>query len=432
MNNAAFTIVAKNYIGLAQTLELSLKKYFKDLSFYIFVADEIEHEHQNEIPENVLVAKEVLGISEHLWDDMSFKYNLVEFCTAIKPAAFKYLLEKTSCNKFIYLDPDVYFFSSIEPIFNNLDKYSILITPHIVNIQEYYTGDKVEKDFFVSGVYNLGFCGISRTRAAEKMINWWHQRLADKCFADMPSAYFTDQKWIDFLPCFFSVDELLVIRDLGLNVAPWNFFEREVYRKDGTLWVKPRNKILQECTKPYPLIFVHFSGFNYTKLMQGVEQDRVSKLVKNYKDVGQIFEAYSKALVDSSKIFEKYISLSYSYDTFDNYDNIYQFHRRIYRGLADKGKLFAKPFAVGKGSFHENLKKRGMISNKSINLDKETKSSLPNLGLKLKIFNSFMRIVYKIMGYKRYVWFVSLLRSYSRFESQIFLLDSKYDRNNIL
>lgn len=41
MKNCAFTIVAKNYIGLALILESSIRKYYGDLSFYIIVADEI-------------------------------------------------------------------------------------------------------------------------------------------------------------------------------------------------------------------------------------------------------------------------------------------------------------------------------------------------------------------------------------------------------
>jgi hypothetical protein len=40
MKNCVFTIVAKNYIGLAQILEESLKDKNPDVDFFIFVADE--------------------------------------------------------------------------------------------------------------------------------------------------------------------------------------------------------------------------------------------------------------------------------------------------------------------------------------------------------------------------------------------------------
>ena len=48
MKNCAFTIVAKNYIGLAQILEKSIREYYNDLLFYIIVADEIDNELKKE------------------------------------------------------------------------------------------------------------------------------------------------------------------------------------------------------------------------------------------------------------------------------------------------------------------------------------------------------------------------------------------------
>lgn len=51
MKNCAFTIVAKNYIGLVQILEKSIREYYNDLLFYIIVADEID----NELKKNYLL-----------------------------------------------------------------------------------------------------------------------------------------------------------------------------------------------------------------------------------------------------------------------------------------------------------------------------------------------------------------------------------------
>ena len=60
MKKSIFTIVAKNYIGLAQILNNSISKYNKDIDFYIFVADEFEQYPEN-LPSNVYVAKNILG-----------------------------------------------------------------------------------------------------------------------------------------------------------------------------------------------------------------------------------------------------------------------------------------------------------------------------------------------------------------------------------
>ena len=87
MKTCAFTIVAKNYIGLAMILGKSLARYNPEIDFKIVVADEIDSEIKD-LPSNILIAKEELDYSPDIWRNMSFKYDLTEFCTAIKPTAF--------------------------------------------------------------------------------------------------------------------------------------------------------------------------------------------------------------------------------------------------------------------------------------------------------------------------------------------------------
>ena len=107
MTNCAFTIVAKNYIGLAMILEKSIKRYYTDLDFFIVVADEPSSE-LSDMPENIIFAKDELGIDNKKWYEMAFKYDLTEFCTAIKPDSILYILSQ-GYEKVIYLDPDIYF-----------------------------------------------------------------------------------------------------------------------------------------------------------------------------------------------------------------------------------------------------------------------------------------------------------------------------------
>ena len=40
--NCAFTIVAKNYVGLAQLLQKSIMHHNSNIDFYIIVADELD------------------------------------------------------------------------------------------------------------------------------------------------------------------------------------------------------------------------------------------------------------------------------------------------------------------------------------------------------------------------------------------------------
>lgn len=231
MDNCAFTIVAKNYIGLALILEKSIRKSYNNLDFYIVVADELE---KGEVySSNILEARTNLGISHEMWVEMSFKYNLTEFCTSIKPASFLYFIQRYE--KVIYLDPDILFYSSIGDIFDRLDSHLILMTPHVTQLSEESCSDSPENIWFQCGIYNLGFLAIKRSSKVVQMLKWWNNRLINYCFNDPIKFTFTDQKWMDFIPSFFNSNELWILEDLGFNVAPWNFFERKILVRNGNI-----------------------------------------------------------------------------------------------------------------------------------------------------------------------------------------------------
>ena len=73
MKYCAFTIVAKNYIGLAQILGISLQRLNPAIDFKIFVADEFL-ECQQDIPANIIMAKSIAPYSEQEWNDMAFRF----------------------------------------------------------------------------------------------------------------------------------------------------------------------------------------------------------------------------------------------------------------------------------------------------------------------------------------------------------------------
>jgi hypothetical protein len=430
MKNCVFTIVAKNYIGLAQILEKSLKSKNPDTDFFIIVADNFsEGFNTEEIPSNILIARNELNISSQNWIDMSFKYDLTEFCTSIKPSAFSYFIEKTAYEKIIYLDPDIYIYSSLNPIYEMLENHSIVLTPHINIIQDTFKGDRSESGLMSTGVFNLGFCGIKRSLSSKKMISWWHERLLDKCYIDSYDSYFTDQKWIDFLPCFFSSDELYISRHLGMNIAPWNFFERKIFLSDEGLMVCSREDNDEKTN--VPVIFVHYSGYNYNEMKKGnVVQNNISN-IKEYEDIKLLTAVYSKVIFEDREIFDKYIKEKYSFGTFENGDVIKGFHRRIYRSLVNKGLVFGNPFSIANNSLHQKLKRNGMTKPSLLNIDKATKENLQGVGKKLKMVNSATRLLYKLVGFEKYLLFIRLMRSFSRFETQIHLVTSNYDDENI-
>ena len=411
-----FTIVAKNYIGLAQLLELSLKRVNPELEFKIVVADSFV-EPPKDLPSNVLIAKDILPWGEEKLLSMAFKYDLTEFCTSLKPGCILHFF-KEGYEEVIYFDPDIFIFSSINPIIVLLEKYQIVLTPHIARIHTIFNGDHPEWMINCNGIFNLGFIGVRKTPKTITFLEWWDQRLENDCFADRIIGDFTDQKWMDWTPAFFTSEEFYSSPYLGMNVAPWNFFEREVIEKDGSFKVKPRNEISSD-TQLEDLIFVHFSGFKYKLLKEGIIGHKRNDDLEKYSDLYKIYTHYGNFIKSHSDIFDKYIDQSYTYNFFENGMRIDPFQRRLFNGLTKEGQQFKNPFSVDEESFYSILRKEKIFSKNTSN--SFSRSSVKNMSSKVKLINKFYRLLFKIVGYTKYVLLTKSHIDYCRPEKHTFL-----------
>lgn len=414
MKQCAFTIVAKNYIGLGQILGESLRRHNPETDFFIFVSDEFEQQ-PDKLPKEVVMAKEALeGISSNQWRDMAFKYDLTEFCTAIKPFCFEHVFS-LGYEKSYYFDPDIYIFSSIKAISDALDEHTMTLTPQIAGIHPDYKGEHPEWAMNVNGIFNLGFCGIRNNDLGRRIVKWWEERLRDQAFADRSVGQFTDQKWMDWIPGFLG-QQLYVQQSLGMNMAPWNYFERELSEDaEGHLYVSFRTDDMPQ--RHDPLVFVHFAGYDYTQLKKGIISRKRIEDLKEYDDLSLINTVYRDAIVTHAAVFDSFIEQPYSYATYDNDIPIAAFHRRLYHGLNSQT---SNPFATGSGSFYQLINKKGMIIEEKI--DNVSRRNLANLDGKKKVLAHFYRILYRLIGYKRYVMFLKSLYFYCRPEMHSFLI----------
>ncbi len=421
MKKCAFTIVAKNYIGLGQILGQSVAKYHDDVDFYIVVADGFE-EKPAMLPANVILAKEALGYDSKTWTDMAFKYNLTEFCTSIKPASFQYMFDK-GYDKAIYLDPDIYLFSPLTEAYERLDTYDVALTPQIAGIHVDYQGEHPEWAMNVNGIFNLGFCAMRNTQLSATVLAWWRLRLQKEAFADRNVGDFTDQKWMDWMPGLLGNEHLYVFHNLGMNMAPWNYFERQLFMRDGQIMVKYRTD-----DNPYRedrLVFIHFAGYDYKKMKQGIISRKRIENLKEYEDLSFATDIYGKAIVENQQVFDGFINNQYSYGTFDNGTPIQSFHRRLYHGYTEKHTV-DNPFATTQGSFYSLIKRKGMVeAGKKENIDKLSQRNIPDIEGKRRMIALLFSMLYKLFGYKRYVLFVKSLYNYCRPELHTFLINKK-------
>ncbi len=344
-SSAVFTIVSKNYLSYARVFTNSFIKFHPNAKVFVLLADRIDGFFDPKKEKFEIIEANKIGIEE--WASFSFKYNILEFNTALKPFFFKYLFKKYNFRKIIYFDPDTLVINDLRKLFKILDYYSILLMPHITNpINDGKKPDEI--DFLKSGSYNLGFIGLANTPVTKKFLKWWQSRVYDKCLYSVEEGLFVDQKWIDLVPSLFS--DYFILRDPGYNVAYWNLHERRVTLDDTESLKRIR-------VNKKPLYFFHFSGFDPGRpSFVSVHQTRFS-LNNNLKYLKGLFERYRDLLYENN--YKETKNWSYKYGQFDNGVKVNDIIRRIYLSLDTKEKKkFRDPFSTNsKSSFFNWLQR---------------------------------------------------------------------------
>jgi hypothetical protein len=313
---AFFTIVAKNYVSYAITLCNSIQSAYQNARIYIIFADGITEDIRDIFKDyNILTDSDL-----ELPDIYSFRYrySVMEYSTALKPFAFLKLF-KLEYESVIYLDPDIYVLNKLIDIDNAFhDHYSVVLTPHLLSpIRD--SCEPGELDIMRVGVFNLGFIAIKNTAIGRSVALWWSEKLEYQAYVGLDEGLFTDQKWVDLVPCMFS--GVLILRDPTYNLAYWNLQERLVTVVDDEFYVDG-NK----------LKFIHFSGVDPTdKFIFSKHQNRF-----NLSNIGQISSLYEKYvnLLDING-YTRYKQIPYSHDYQNNGKYINRVKRIYWRNILD-------------------------------------------------------------------------------------------------
>lgn len=405
----AFTICAQNYVGLALALKRSISEKNSDLDFFIIVADSTEDEALSDIPDELISAINFCNIDPIVWREMSFKYDLVEFCTAIKPYCFRSLLDK-GYEKILYFDPDIFVFTPLEPVFDVLNHHKVIVTPHRLDLNN----DMPAR----GGVYNLGFIGVKACKSTDRMIAWWQDRLRKDCNIDPMRGFMTDQKWMDHLSVVYDNDEVYVTRDPGLNYGPWNFQERNSFSENGNYYVQLKNTEVRK-----PLVFLHYSAMRFRQIASN-DYTEVDKIIKDHgSTLKELVRKYGTAIKEAG--FLKYLQINYRYNSYSDGSQIEYSHRRIFKRLLDEGYSFENPFDSS-GEFHRMIHESGMISSAGINSDRLKSDDVPNVETKIKIIDTMAIGFIKLFGYARFNLMARFFVRYFHIQNRARFLNPKF------
>lgn len=277
------TIITANYSHYALTLYITLKKHNDRVILHILIADEtadfyVINAIKKDFPHIYFYSTKDLckdGIAKAIYDKYAFE-QMDEFRWSMKSVFMKYLIIEQGCEKIVWADCDLGFFGDYQFIFDELDHYSILLTPHwrtsnpSVNTGEFDL-------LFMGGLYNAGF--VAASKKGLEMLDWWAEVCLYKCVRDFSKGMYVDQTYLNLMPIYF--DKVKTLKHRGCNISEWNQDEcKRIKMSDGQVLINGK----------WPLIFIHFTKRTISDILNGKDTTLMPFLEEWYN----IMQSYKK------------------------------------------------------------------------------------------------------------------------------------------
>ncbi|OGF26982.1 hypothetical protein A2331_02690 [Candidatus Falkowbacteria bacterium RIFOXYB2_FULL_34_18] len=207
--------------------------------------------------------------------------NAGEYSWTTKPYLVLYIFEKyPNTETLIYLDADLFFFSSPAPIYEELKNNSIILTPH------YFIkgGKELEKK---RGKYNAGFIFFKNDKISKKCLLWWREKCLEWCYHRLENGKLGDQMYLNHWQRLFK--KIHNIKHPGVNIGPWRLVESAIKENNNKIFINET-----------PLILFHFHNLQiFPKLKIYTNRNNIiykryykelKKAINNVKKVDQNFK----------------------------------------------------------------------------------------------------------------------------------------------
>lgn len=212
----------------------------------------------------------------------------VEYCWTCSPWVIKHVIEYYRESICTYIDADMEFFSSPQPIFDEMRQRgcSTIIVPHRFKNDEQ---EKIEHE--AKGTYCVEFNTFLNNANGLEALNWWADRCLEWCFYALPGTteWYGDQKYLNVFPEKFK--GVMVCNHYGVGMAPWNIkLVDYAGKEDGIVKIK-----VKKTDEVFPVVIYHFENVAYiTKHIL-----HASSRTKSVELHNAIYGPYIKRLIEN-------------------------------------------------------------------------------------------------------------------------------------
>jgi hypothetical protein len=210
------------------------------MHIYVFCLDEESYQQVRKLrlPDVTVVALAELEEADRELLSVKKDRTVVEYYFTCTSCAGWYLMQtRPEIQILTYLDSDLFFYSSVEPLFREFEGHSIAVT------HQRFPGHGLHS----TGRFNVGWVSWRRDSNGIACLKEYRRQCLEWCFMREEAGKFADQAYLD---AWDSLPGFHVFPQRGANVAPWNLaFYKLTYDRDAIL------------VDGYPLIFFHFHKF---------------------------------------------------------------------------------------------------------------------------------------------------------------------------
>lgn len=258
------TYFDRHYIDKGLALYHSLVRHCSPFQLWILCMDDVAYHILSEmrLPQVHLITLTEFERDDQLLQQAKSNRSLIEYYFTCTPSLPIYVLDHApEVDVITYLDADLYFFSPIEPVYQELGNKSILMVEH--RFPPALKGEEVR------GLYNVGLLSFRRDTNGLTCLHWWRDRCLEWCYDRVEADRFADQKYLDDWPEKFS--GVVVPHHKGIGLAPWNIMNYRYASNSREFFVDDQL-----------LIVYHFHGLKQIKRWL-YDADLISRLPKTVK-----------------------------------------------------------------------------------------------------------------------------------------------------
>ncbi|MFT3780861.1 MAG: hypothetical protein QM790_02525 [Nibricoccus sp.] len=239
--NVYYTYFDRNYAVRAVAMYRSLARCSGPFKMYMLCLDKESHDAllQLDLADVTLVSLDQLEAADPELLAVKQGRSLVEYYFTITSCMGCYVMDREVTHQVLtYLDSDLFFYSSVEPLLRELENASIGVA-----YQSF-----PEHGALRQGRYNVGWVSWRRDPQGMACLREYREQCLAWCYLREENGKYADQLYLDE---WEKRAGFHVFRSHGANVAPWNIGHYRITYLDGGVQVDGD-----------PLIFFHFHKFS--------------------------------------------------------------------------------------------------------------------------------------------------------------------------